>query len=112
MEFGADTWWLIGTAATIAVGVISYFLKRTMARQDDHEKDINYIKLTYVTKDELKELKEETASGISKLQKDVEEIKDNTLTKADFFRLQANTDKKLDKLYDVILEMRGGNRSE
>lgn len=109
MEFGADTWWLFTAAAGMAVGIISYFLKRTMSKQDEHEKDISHIKLTYVTKSELKELKDETSSGINKLQKDVEEIKDNTLTKADFFRLQANTDKKLDKLYDLVLRIGGGN---
>lgn len=109
MEFGADTWWIVAAAATMAVGVISYFLKRTMSKQDENEKDINHIKLTYVTQDQLKEFKEETNDGLKKLQKDVEEIKDNTLTKADFFRLQANTDKKLDKLYDLVLRMGGGN---
>lgn len=108
MEFGADTWWIAATAATIAIGIISYFLKRTMFRQDRHEDDINHIKLTYVTKDELKELKEETSSGLEKLQKDVEEIKDNTLTKADFYRLQSGTDNKIDKIYDLLIKMGGG----
>lgn len=94
MNFGADTWWIVATAATIAVGIISYFLKRTMNKQDRHEEDINHIKLTYVTRDQLKEFKEETNSVLDKLQKDVETIKDSTLTKADFYRLQAGTDKK------------------
>ena len=58
MEFGADTWWIVATAATIAVGIISYFLKRTMNKQDRHEEDINHIKLTYVTRDQLKEFKD------------------------------------------------------
>lgn len=111
MEFGADSWWIFTAAASMAVGIITYFLKRTMSKQDEHEKDISHIKVTYVTKNELRELKEETSSGINKLQRDVEEIKDNTLTKADFFRLQANTDKKLDKMYDLILELRGGSKN-
>lgn len=107
MEFGADTWLIISTAGTVAIGIISYFLKRTMSRQDRHEEDINHIKLTYVTRDQLKEFKEETNSVLDKLQKDVESIKDNTLTKADFYRLQAGTDKKLDKLYDLMMDIRG-----
>lgn len=110
MEFGADTWLIVTAAATMAVGIISYFLKRTMSKQDEHEKDIHHIKLTYVTKDELKELKEETANGIGKLQRDVEEIKDNTLTKADFYRMQANTDQKIDKIYDLMLRI-GGDKN-
>lgn len=112
MEFGADTWWIVGTAATVAIGIISYFLKRTMSKQDEHDKDIHQIKLTYVTKDELKELKEETADGISKLQRDVGEIKDTTLTKADFYRLQSNTDSKIDKIYDLLIKINRGDNND
>lgn len=108
MNFGADTWWIVATVATIAVGIISYFLKRTMNKQDRHEEDINHIKLTYVTRDQLKEFKEETNSVLDKLQKDIEDIKENSLKKSDFLRQQANTDQKLDKLYDLVLEIRGG----
>lgn len=122
MEFGADTWWIISTAATVAIGIISYFLKRTMSKQDRHEEDINHIKLTYVTRDQLKEFKEETNNGINKLQKDIEDIKENTLKKSDFLRQQANTermierlekntDKKLDSIYDVVLKI-GGRKDE
>ena len=122
MEFGADTWWIISTAATVAIGIISYFLKRTMSKQDRHEEDINHIKLTYVTRVQLKEFKEETNNGINKLQKDIEDIKENTLKKSDFLRQQANTermierlekntDKKLDSIYDVVLKI-GGRKDE
>ena len=93
MEFGADTWWLVGLAVTIAIGIIGYFLKRTMSKQDQHEADINHIKLTYVT------------TSMDKLQKDVEEIKENTLSKADFYRSQAKTDDKMDKIYDMLIEL-------
>ena len=34
----------------------------------------------------------------------------NSLKKADFMREQAVTDKKLDKVYDLILEIRGDKR--
>ncbi|MDD6488321.1 MAG: hypothetical protein PUG48_00690 [Clostridia bacterium] len=112
MEFGADTWWIVGTVATVAIGIISYFLKRTMSKQDEHDKDIHQIKLTYVTKDELKELKDETNSDLKKLQADVEEIKDKSLTKADFYRLQSNTDSKIDKIYDLLIKLNGGGKNE
>ena len=105
MEFGTDTWWLVGLAVTIVIGIIGYFLKRTMSKQDQHEADINHIKLTYVTKEEFKELKSDTATSMDKLQKDVEEIKVNTLSKADFYRSQAKTDDKMDKIYDMLIEL-------
>ncbi len=108
MEFGADTWWIVGIAVTIAIGVISYFLKRTINKQDHHEEEIHHIKETYVTQAQLKEFKEETNGVLNKLQKDIEDIKENSLKKSDFLRQQAGTDKKLDKMYDLILEIRGG----
>lgn len=122
MEFGADTWWIISTAATVAIGIISYFLKRTMSKQDRHEEDINHIKLTYVTRNQLKKFKDETNNGLGKLQRDIEDIKENTLKKADFLRQQANTermierlekntDKKLDSIYDIVLKI-GGKKDE
>ncbi len=122
MEFGADTWWIVSTAATVAIGIISYFLKRTMSKQDRHEEDINHIKLTYVTRDQLKEFKDETNNGLGKLQRDIEDIKENALKKADFIRQQANTermierlekntDKKLDSIYDIVLKI-GGKKDE
>lgn len=122
MEFGADTWWIVSTAATVAIGIISYFLKRTMSKQDRHEEDINHIKLTYVTRDQLKEFKDETNNDLGKLQRDIEDIKENALKKADFIRQQANTermierlekntDKKLDSIYDIVLKI-GGKKDE
>ena len=42
---------------------------------------------------------------MDKLQKDVEEIKVNTLSKADFYRSQAKTDDKMDKIYDMLIEL-------
>lgn len=104
MNFDADTWWIVGLAVTALIGVISYFLKRTMNQQDKNNEDINEIKRTYVTKAELKELKDETNSNLKKLQSDVEEIKDKSLPKADYYRLQSNTDSKIDKIYDLLIK--------
>ncbi len=117
-----EMWWIITTVAGLAIGTIIYFLKRTMNKVDSHDKDITDIKLTYVTKTELNELKGDVAGGIEKLEKDVSGIKDKYLTKDDFYRTQAATDKKLDRmqaitdqkldrLYDLLLKIsqKGGN---
>ena len=50
MNFGADTWWIFGLGISIAMAIIGFFLKRTITQTDDHEKSINEIKRTYVTK--------------------------------------------------------------
>ena len=90
MNFGQDTWWIICMIATVVIAIIGFFLKRTMTTQDMHSRDINEIKQTYVTKDELKEVKE------------------RMLTKQDYYRLQTQTEKKIDKIYDLLLKHHGG----
>lgn len=101
MNFAPDTWWIVGTAITIAITIIGYFLKRTISKQDKHEEDINKIKLTYVTKDELKEVKD-----------NVEDIKERMLTKQDYYRLQTQTEQKIDKIYDVLIKNRGDSNAK
>ncbi len=103
MEFEAGTWWLFCVLATACIGAISYFLKRTMTKQDEHEKAINYIKQTYVSKDELKEFKDTVNKGLDKLQKDVDDIKSNSLTRKEFMQSQNKLEGKIDKLFDRLM---------
>ena len=41
---------------TLLVAVVGYFLRRTMTEHDALKRDVNEMKTTYATKDELKEL--------------------------------------------------------
>lgn len=118
-----ETWYIVTFVIITASGIISYFLKKTMDKVDTHDKDINVIKQTYVTDERMKEMKfelendiksvkEELDSDIKQLTFDVSEIKENFLKSQDFYRVQANTDKKLDKMYDLLLKMSGGVKSE
>lgn len=124
-----ELWYIITLAVATVAGIIGYFLKQTMSRVDTHEKDINVIKQTYatknevdghdkdintikqsyVTKNEMSALRGELKDDIKRLTEDVGDIKENFLAKGDFYRVQANTDKKLDKMYDLLLRMSGGN---
>lgn len=113
MEFGADAWWIFGIIWAAVVAVISFFLRRTINTQDRHDKDINEIKQTYVTKNELREVKNNLAEDIKKTQSDVEEIKEKMLTKQDYYRIQTQTETKLDKMYDLLLKkLNGGGKNE
>ncbi len=96
MEFSDGAWWLLATLAGIAVTVISYFLKRTISKTDDHDRDINKIKQTYVTKTELDAVRSEIRDDVGALKADVKEIKENTLTKADFLPV-ADRDRAQDR---------------
>jgi len=97
-------WIMVTGVAGLAITVISFFLKRVFNRTDDHEKDISEIKRTYVTKDELKEIKTELRDENRKLTADVAEIKDNYLTKEDYFRTQMSTERKLDRIYELLIK--------
>lgn len=104
MNFSADTWWLFGLIVSAVLAIISFFLKRTITQVDDHDKSINEIKRTYVTKGELKDFKEDVNHSIGKIQADVEQIKDTCLTKKDFINQQNKIETKIDKLYELFLE--------
>ena len=76
-----------------AVGIIGFFLKRTIDNQDK-----------CATKEELSAVDER----VGKTEKAIEKIREDYITKEDFFREQAKTDKKLDRIMDILLEMKGG----
>ncbi|MDO5558113.1 MAG: hypothetical protein Q4F95_00790 [Oscillospiraceae bacterium] len=68
--------WVIEAALGGAIGVISFFLKRTVDQISECEKEIVKIKSEY-------------------------------LAKEDFFREQTETRRKLDRIMDILLEMKG-----
>ncbi|MGN0601280.1 MAG: hypothetical protein ACI4I7_01070 [Oscillospiraceae bacterium] len=84
-------------ALTGGIGVITYFLKRTISDIDTCNHDIDKIKDNYVTRAEVNGLKD-----------DVMQVKQNYLTKEDFYREQNKTDKKLDKIMDILMELKEG----
>lgn len=108
MELTAFEWVLIGGAASLAIGVIAFFLKRTMSRVDKHDEDIGHIKLTYVTKSDHKELRNELRDEIEKLTDGIGDIRTNYLTTRDFYRNMSETKAQLDKIYQILLSERGG----
>ena len=61
--------WIITTAITLGIGVITYFLKRTMSQVDKHGEEIRRIDSERVTKTDLKESTEE-------LKKDIRQIRE------------------------------------
>lgn len=104
----AEVWWIITTLVTIAITVIGYFLKRTVSKTDDNDKDIQQIKQTYVTQDDFKAYKDQSRDDIKQLTADMGELKEKCPFKDDFYRTQAATDQKLDRIYDMIYQMNKG----
>lgn len=109
MNFATDTWWLFGLIISGAIAIISFFLKRTINEADRHDKEIKEIQLSYVTKGELKDVKTDVNKSISKLQTDVEQIKDTCLTKKDYYNSINEVKDEIKTQNKLILELlRGG----
>ena len=49
-----------------------------------------------------------TIDRIDKCESDIAKIKEDYITKEDFFREQGKTDRKLDRIMDILLEIKGG----
>lgn len=132
MVLSAFEWILIGGAATLAIGLIGFFLKRTMSRVDrheedighikqtsatqedlaKHEKDINHIKLTYVTKSDLEKMEGKLETDIRRLNVSVSEIKDKVLFKTDFYRSMNDLTRSVEKLHDMYVEDKRGGKAD
>ena len=65
-----DEGWIITTAITLGIGVISYFLKRTMNQLDCTVQQLQKIERDSVTKADLKETTDELKKDINKIRED------------------------------------------
>lgn len=106
MNFDAGTWWLVSLAVGAVMTVIGYFLKRTMTKVDEHDKDINVIKQTYVTKDEFKELRAEIKADLDKISDDMDEMKERNLSKQDFYRSQSEMQESIKQIMNLLIKER------
>ena len=87
---------------TLLIGVVGYFLKRTMSEHDALRKKVDQMGQAYATKDEIKELK----GKIDKISDDVDEVKLSYITKEDFFRSISGMESKLERIDDKLERMR------
>ena len=78
---------------TLLIGVIGFFLVRTFKELDN--------------KISAKEF-ESAQKDIEKNTDDIRRIKDNYLTKDDFFREQTKTEKKLDDMLKILMDLSKG----
>lgn len=81
---------------TGGMGIITYFLKRTISDIDKCINDLEKVKENYVPRSEFDRVKA-----------DITDVKQNYLTKDDFYREQNKTDKKLDRIMEILMDMKG-----
>lgn len=105
-------WGIISGLGGLAIGVIGFFLKRTISRTDKHEEDIQKIRQEYATKSDLKDLKQEIKADLQKLMSDVADIKENAIGRDDFYRAQMSNEKNFQRLYDLFLRRSGGEKKD
>lgn len=100
------------TVAALAIAIITYFLKKVFGQVDDNSKGITEIKENYVSQDGLdrfeeniKEIVVKNDERCSRLDEEIKNIKEKYITRDDFYREQEKTEKKLDKIMDLLMEM-------
>lgn len=105
----------IALAVTTAMGIIGFFLKRTISKADDCEKQIEFIKGSYATQASIekieKNLKSETEKfqgeirdKLEDVQTDLKDVQINYIHKNDFFKEMAKIDNKIERILDLIIE--------
>ena len=78
---------------TLLIGVIGFFLVRTFRELDGKVSSKEF---------------ESAQKDIEKNTDDIRRIKDNYLTKDDFFREQTKTEKKLDDMLKILMDLSKG----
>lgn len=121
--------WVITTAATIGIGIISYFLKRTMNQADKTLNRLETMERGAATREELKDYNESLKEEIKEIRedytpqkthekdfdecrKDIKDIRAHYLTRDDFIREMNKMDRKLDKMLELMIDERktGGSQ--
>ena len=102
-----DINYIIQGVMAIALGAIGYFLKDL---KDSIKKEI------YDNKTEINTVKKELTEKINNVDKKVDNFKDhvnkNFVDKENYIRDITNFDRKLDKITDLIIEMKGEQKRE
>ncbi len=94
-------------ALSVTVGVIGFFLRRTVALVDKHETDLGKMKDRFVTKEEWDSLQGGLRDEVRKLSGGIDSLKDNYIRKDDFVREIADLNRRQDRIYDILLELKG-----
>ena len=108
MTFDAGTWWLIGLLVTALIGAVVFLVKRTLfSRVDELAKEVRETRDGTTKKGEYEKDQEKLVRAYGEVRGDIKKITENYLTKEDFFREQAKTERKLDMILDILMKKGG-----
>lgn len=96
-------WWgVLPTVAAIVVGVLGYLMKRSIAEMDSKVGDMSK---------KLDQASERMEQSLCDLRREFYEYKDKAADeftrKADFVHATSDIGKKLDRVYDILLDLKG-----
>lgn len=104
---------IAGAVISAIFAIIAFFLKRVLSEIDvikrEHVSKTGLDRFEESIKADIRVVKSEHKERIDKLAGDIEDIKEDYITKDDFFREQAETDRKLDRILDILMERRSGD---
>lgn len=104
MVFDSATWWLAVLLLGALTGWCGWMFKRTSEKSENEldsvKKDIREIQSTYTSLDVHNR-------DFGECRKKIADIAENYLTKDDFFREQAKTERKLDQILDILMKKAG-----
>lgn len=94
---------------TTMIAAITFFVKKAF---NDLEKkadrsEVEKLETNLADKADTESVRS-LERDVAGLRGNIDEIKDNYLTREDFFREQIKTEKKLDKIMDILMELKGG----
>lgn len=131
MLFDNGTWWLIGLLLAALIAAVEFLGKRSLfGKMDEMSNKIQAIDNNMVKKVDYEKAHDKALKDIEQIKKDytprnvhnkafdevradIKKITENYLTKEDFFREQAKTERKLDSTenkIDRVLEILMNNR--
>ena len=115
MTFDNGTWWLVVLLLGFATGALIYLLKRSLfGRVDRLDESVKRLDESTVKKaDDIERIKQDYTprrvhdKDHDATQAEIKKITENYLTKEDFFREQAKTERKLDTILDILMKQGG-----
>lgn len=116
MEFDAGTWWLIGILLTFLIGALGWMVKRSLdkierkldsaATKAELEKEVGECKQQISETQHTYTTRSQHQQDWTECHNDIKAIQRNFLTKEDYFREQAKTEKKLDQILNLLMKGR------
>lgn len=119
---------ILSVGTTLIISIIAFLLKRSVfGRMDSCESELKTVKENAeMKKDHVKDMEDCRAAikeirdnytplpvhskDFDECRTDIKHIKEDYITREDFYREQGKTDKKLDRIMDILLEMNNGGK--